>query len=192
MARKAQPLSVEFILLGLIRQTPIHTYDLAKKLESDDELSILWRFNQSQLYAILDKLEKSTLIESRIAAGAAFPFRKVYSLTEKGEKLFQEWKLSPVEQPHMMRSAFLPKLYFLKNEPYEQFETIIREQKKVCELSLEKFTERIKALPPEAVYQQMVFDFRIKNIEGIIQWLSACLETHRKNDQADSGIQRGD
>lgn len=180
MARKAEPLSVEFILLGLIRQTPIHTYDLAKKLESDEELSILWRFNQSQLYAILEKLEKNGLIESRITAGAAFPFRKVYFLTAKGEKLFQQWIAAPVEQPHMLRSTFLAKLYFLKDAPFAQFETVIREQIAICEDWMEKFNRRVEALPPEAVYQRMVFDFRIKSLEAMLKWLRACLETQRK------------
>ncbi len=32
MSRKQDPLSVEYILLGVIRQSPIHAYDLAKKL----------------------------------------------------------------------------------------------------------------------------------------------------------------
>lgn len=182
MSRKQDPLSVEYILLGVIRQSPIHAYDLAKKLGSQEELSIIWRFNQSQLYAVLEKIERNGLIQSEIKAGAAFPFRKVYSLTEKGDKLFNQWKAEPVEHPHNLRSDFMAKLYFLKDEPQVQFESVIHAQIAVCEKWLDNFHKRTDGLPADSAYPKMVFDFRIKSLEAMIDWLNSCLEIYRNSN----------
>ncbi|MHC1771992.1 MAG: PadR family transcriptional regulator [Flexilinea sp.] len=182
MSRKQDPLSVEYILLGIIRRSPIHAYDLAKMLGSQEELRIIWRFNQSQLYAVLEKIERNGLIQSEIKTGAAFPFRKVYSLTEKGDELFKKWKMEPVQKPHMIRSDFMAKLYFLKDEPRDQFEAVIHAQIVVCEQWLENFRKRMENLPSEVVYQKMVFDFRMKSLEAMIEWLNSCLEIRQNSN----------
>ena len=182
MARKQNPITVEFLLLGIIRNQPIHAYDLDKLLNEHEELNIVWKFNQSQLYAILDKLEKNNLIQSEMAQGDAFPFRKVYTLTELGEKLFQQWKISPVEKPRTLRSDFLVKLYFLKDEPTAVFETVIHEQIKVCEEWIDSLVKKQKERPEDSVYIQMVLQFRIENLKAAISWLEECLEIRRNNE----------
>ena len=121
MSRKQDPLSVEFLLLGIIRKQPIHAYDLDKMLKEKEELSVVWRFNQSQLYAILDKLEKNNLIQSEITQGSAFPFRKIYTLTQEGEDAFQAWKVRPVEKTRELRWVFWVKLFFLKVNLFKFF-----------------------------------------------------------------------
>ena len=59
MPRAPEPYSTEYLLLGLIQANPIHPYDLHKQLSSDADLRLIWRINQSQLYATVDKLEKA-------------------------------------------------------------------------------------------------------------------------------------
>ncbi len=149
MARKPDPLSVEYLLLGIIMKQSIHAYDLDKMLNSTEDLNIVWRFNQSQLYAVLDKLERNGLIMSTISTGSAFPFRKVYSLTEHGLSEFRKWKTSPVEQPNAMRSNFLVKLYFLENEPLSVFESIVRARLQSVKNGLmrKQIAETMKQIP---------------------------------------------
>lgn len=181
MSRKQDPLSVEYILLGIIKKKPIHAYDLAKILSTQEELRIIWHFNQSQLYAILDKIEKNGLIQSKIISGDAFPFKKVYSLTDRGNDMFQQWKLEPVQQPRMLRSDFLAKLYFLKDEPQSQFSSVIEKQIAICEKWLLDYQKRKEMISSESLYPKIVFDFRIKSLEAMISWLQECIEMKQQS-----------
>lgn len=185
MARKPDPLSVEYLLLGIIMKQSIHAYDLDKMLNSTEDLNIVWRFNQSQLYAVLDKLERNGLIMSTISTGSAFPFRKVYSLTEHGLSEFRKWKTSPVEQPNAMRSNFLVKLYFLENEPLSVFESIVRDQIAVSQKWLDAQTNRRNDEANPSTYKRMVLEFRIGNIQSTIDWLEDCIEIKRQQESSE-------
>jgi len=182
MSRKQDPLSVEFLLLGIIRKQPIHAYDLDKMLKEKEEFSVVWRFNQSQLYAILDKLEKNNLIQSEITQGSAFPFRKIYTLTQEGEDAFQAWKVRPVEKPRELRSDFLVKLYFLKDEPYQIFESVIKQQIMLCNQWIELQNTHLKNQPEDAVYLRMVYQFRLESLRSNVTWLNECLSI-QKNEE---------
>ncbi len=179
MARKQDPLTIEYLLLGIIRQKPIHAYDLDKLLNEREELNIIWRFNQSQLYAILEKLEKNHLIESTLEPGAAYPFRKVYVLTEHGEDSFQEWKIKPVDKSRSLRSEFLAKLYFLNDDPLNTFESVLFRQIELCEGWVTALERRLKSVDGESAYIRMVLQFRLENLNAAVAWLKECLEIRR-------------
>ena len=183
MSRKQDPLSVEYILLGIIQKQPIHAYDLSKILSTQEDFRIIWHFNQSQLYAILDKIEKNGLIQSKIISGDAFPFKKVYSLTNFGSDMFQQWIMEPVQQPRMLRSDFLAKLYFLKDEPQSQFSSVVEKQIVICEKWLLDYQKRKEMISSESVYPQIVFDFRIKSLEAMIAWLRSCMDLVQQSAQ---------
>jgi hypothetical protein len=76
----------------------------------------------------------------------------------------------------------MAKLYFLKDEPRDQFEAVIHAQIVVCEQWLENFRKRMENLPSEVVYQKMVFDFRMKSLEAMIEWLNSCLEIRQNSN----------
>ena len=171
MSRKQDPLSIEFLLLGIIRKAPIHTYDLNKLIAGDEEIRTVWHFNQSQLYALLDKIEKNGLIESEIAVGSAFPFRKVYSITSSGETAFTEWLITPVEHSYKLRSDFLAKLYFLKDSQKEQLNTLINNQLVFCSKWREKADSWKNGETSDSQFLHMVGDYRKSIIDASEEWL---------------------
>ena len=57
MAKSQAPLSLEHILPGLLCLGPAHGYDLYKKINNFEGISLVWHIKQSLLYAVLDKLE---------------------------------------------------------------------------------------------------------------------------------------
>lgn len=166
MPRKQDPLTIEYLLLGLIARKPIHPYDLNKLLREDPELKAIWRFEQSRLYAVLDKIERNGLIRSELTEGEAFPFRKMYSITPEGELMYSAWLYEPVRHVNELRSSFLAKLYFLKNMPEREKSLILEEQLEVCN----KWLNRIES-SSESEYLLMVADFRTRFIRTSIEWL---------------------
>lgn len=181
MARAQDPLSVEFLLLGIIRRKPIHAYDLDKLLKSVPDLHIVWRFKQSQLYATLNKLERNNLISSSLAVGAAFPFRKVYTPTELGNREFLKWREQPVDYPNLIRSEYMIKMYFLVDEPYPEFERLVTIQIRECERWLGNIDKKTGKDDEASLYQQVVLEYRRKSIQATIDWLNSCLALHKSH-----------
>jgi Transcriptional regulator PadR-like family len=57
-------LGVEHALLGLLRERPMHAYEMNQRLSAVDALRLIWRLKQSHLYALLAKLEAEVLVAS--------------------------------------------------------------------------------------------------------------------------------
>src|SRR3990172_4975742 len=101
--RPSAPLTLEFILLGLLDQRPMHGYDLHRELASLAGIALIWSVKQSRLYALLDKLEQGGLLASQLIPGEAHPMRKQFRLTEGGRQALHSWMLSPVGHGRDMR-----------------------------------------------------------------------------------------
>ena len=109
------PLSMEYILLGLVFKRPMYGYEIHQLLSQPEGLGLIWHLKQSQLYALLEKLEKDGLLEARLEYQETRPPRKFFTLTPQGKAAFQEWVQSPVEDARGVRQEFLAKLYFYQN-----------------------------------------------------------------------------
>lgn len=175
MPRAPLPYSTEYLLLGLIRMNPTHPYDLHKHLIEDDDLRLVWRFNQSQLYATLDKLEKAGYIFATIQEGTTYPIRKIYTITDSGCDLFDAWLQTPVSNTRNLRRDFLMKLYFLLQMPVASYREIIEAQLTVCRRWQKSVEANASELADDALYQHAVLGFRNRNIRACIDWLEDCL-----------------
>ena len=76
---------LEIALLGLLRAQPRHAYELHQLLQEAEPLGIIWRLKQSNLYALLAKLEEA----GYVAIDKSFLNRKPLTqarLTDEGRK----------------------------------------------------------------------------------------------------------
>lgn len=119
MPRSQTPLSLEFILLGFIHQSPLHGYDLYKKIQSIDGIALVWHVKQSLLYAMLDKLEENDLLSARIQPGRNNLQRKEYHLTDAGKEKFLAWLSQPVPHGRNLRQEFLAAIAWLDDRRAE-------------------------------------------------------------------------
>lgn len=77
MRTPASPrLTIEHALLGFIYEQPTHGYDIYQQLAAQTGLWQVWRLKQSQLYALLTKLEENGYITADVQSQAARPPRK--------------------------------------------------------------------------------------------------------------------
>lgn len=77
-----------------------------------DGLWLVWRIKQSQLYALLAKLEAEGCIASTLHPQDAWPPRKVFKLTRTGRERYLAWVRSAVPHGRELRQDFFGKLYF--------------------------------------------------------------------------------
>jgi DNA-binding PadR family transcriptional regulator len=176
MPRQQAPLSIEYVLLGFLEQGPSHGYDLYKKITSFDAISLVWSIKQSQLYALLERLETEGLILSTVIPGESHPDRKQFHISGVGRQTFYAWRNNPVQHGRDIRLEFLAKLYFALLAGPEIALELIEEQKIACFEWLSVFQNDVMNTADEQVYERLVFNYRAMQIQSTIDWL----ETTRK------------
>jgi DNA-binding PadR family transcriptional regulator len=168
--RQQAPLTLEYILLGFINQNPMHGYELFKEVSRLDGVAMIWRVKQSQLYALLDKLQTDGLLNSVIIPGETRPARTQYHLTPAGRDLFLAWVRSPVEDTRDMRQNFLARLFFALNLDQDAAHRLVEQQIIICQEWLAKYQQQLSG-PSLAPYQDMVLKFQITQTQAMLEWL---------------------
>jgi DNA-binding PadR family transcriptional regulator len=176
MPRQQAPLSLEFILLGFLEQKPIHGYDLYKQISSFDAISLVWSVKQSQLYALLERLEEDGLISSTLIAGESHPNRKQYHITGIGRQTFYAWRGSPVQHGRDIRMEFLAKVYFALQAGPEATFDLLEDQRVVCFEWLTEFQNDLMNSKENQVYERIVYRYRAQQVQATIDWLDAIRE----------------
>ena len=174
MPRSQAPFSLEYILLGFFYQGPIHGYDLYKKISSFEGISLIWRIKQSQLYALLDKLEKEGLLTSSLVPGEAHLLRKEYQITTPGRGAFLAWVSKPVSHGREMRQEFLAKLFFSRKTGVKASLDLIEAQKAVCAQWLSGLRLNHSKTAADQQYERMIYQYRIFQTQAMIDWLDNC------------------
>lgn len=85
----------ELLFLGLLKDGPKHGYEIKRLIE--EELSRFVGLKVKSIYYPLKKMEKLGLIKKDSDREGKFPEKFVYSLTPKGEKIFE----------HLINESFL-------------------------------------------------------------------------------------
>ncbi len=138
----------------------------------------LWNIKQSQLYALLEKLERDGLILSSLIPGEKRPDRREFRLTDAGMGMLQEWISSPVQHARDMRQEFLARLYFARCMGRRKEEKLVRAQSNTCKAWLLSLKKQLDELPTENEFERVVFNFRIHQVEATIEWLNDYLDSH--------------
>jgi DNA-binding PadR family transcriptional regulator len=174
MPLSPSPLKTEHALLGLLRERPRHGYELYQSLSESLALGEVWHLKQSQLYALLNKLERQNYVSKTIEAQDNSPPRKVFHLTSAGEAVFFEWLERPVSRGRKLRLEFLAKLYFARREGPDFTRQLLHRQRALCHTWLEREHQLLAQTTPADPYVELVHAFRIGQIEAALAWLEQC------------------
>lgn len=116
---------LELAILGLLKEHPMHGYQLSKELT--DTLGGFWRVSYGSLYPTLRRLEKARAIEvdvpTSVAGGTAGRRKNVYRITDAGEQMFTDL-LAEVGQESGEDNKFRVRMAFFR---YLKPETRIRQ-----------------------------------------------------------------
>ncbi|MBQ6510221.1 MAG: PadR family transcriptional regulator [Flexilinea sp.] len=173
MTRQQDPLTMDYMLLGIIGQHPTHAYDLYRQLTGSEELKTLWTFRQSRLYAVLDKIERNGMITTHIDPESTLPVRKICTLTDEGKATFEAWLHSPVEHMNEIRSDFLGKLYFLKERPESERKAVVEAQVRQCEVWQQRIEKQLERNNDPKDYLHIIYSFRSEFIRSTLTWLNS-------------------
>jgi DNA-binding PadR family transcriptional regulator len=160
-------------LLGLLMDTPAHGYQLLAHFRDPAALGNVWNLSQSQLYAVLKRLEARGDIQGESITSPDAPSRNVFCVTDAGTFRLQAWldEPNPSGSIRHVRVMFLSRLYIgrLLNQPTMQ---IVGAQKKVCH-------QRRQALVKERDHTEggvgyLALELMIAQYTVILDWIDRC------------------
>ena len=172
-----QPLTIEYALLGFLRQQPMHAYEIHQTLLRAEALGLVWHIKQSLVYVMLERLELEGYITAAIEHQGSRPPRKILSLTPEGQEAFAQWLRTPVAHGRDFRLEFLAKLYFASRDDPANTAMLIVTQRVACRNWLVDLHAQAEALSDVRDYDWLVLQFRIGQIEAILAWLDICMTT---------------
>jgi len=171
------PLAMEHALLGLVRQRPMHAYEIHQTLAQAEALGLVWQLKQAQTYALLARLEEAGYLASTLETQESRPPRKVLHLTPEGEAAFAHWRVTPVRHGRDFRLEFLAKLFFAAQERGDALATLLARQRAACHDLLRQLDERLATVASEHPYDRLVLQFRRGQLEATLAWLDECADT---------------
>jgi PadR family transcriptional regulator, regulatory protein AphA len=105
----------------MLARKPCSGYELKQRLE------VFWQAKHSQIYPLLTKLEQEEILTYIQVAQTGKPDKKIYSLTEKGLKILQQWIPESPAEP-VIRDEFLTKAYSIWLADAGTAERLLRER----------------------------------------------------------------
>ncbi|MBV8085922.1 MAG: EF2563 family selenium-dependent molybdenum hydroxylase system protein [Chloroflexi bacterium] len=163
----------EYTLLGLLRERPAHGYDLSKVLQPETDLGAVVRLGLSQLYASLAKLETHGFVRGEAASSLRARGRRVFHVSDAGERRFLDWVTRPVQGARHIRVDFLTKLYFARRLDGDAAVDLVATQ-----IDVLKGEVRASSAAPPSEYRQEVLAVTADLATAALAWLERLPEAN--------------
>lgn len=129
-------MSLRYALLAILRVGPLSGYDLQKQFSQS--VGHVWHAPDSQIYPELRKMEAAGLVEGEDQVRGARGTRRVYHVTDEGDRAFTEWMGSPLDYQRVRDPAHLRAAYLESTSP-ESAREFFRRHIQVWEGELAQF-----------------------------------------------------
>jgi len=150
-------MTIQYAILGLLSWRPLTGYDI-KKMFSDSTI-LYWSGNNNQIYRTLVQLHKSGLVSREIQEQENLPDRKIYSITDEGNKVLRDWVLSEPQIPQL-RHPFLIQLAWADQLTDNELENLLNRYQEELEMQLlmvKEQTERKKSIPDRSPRENILW-----------------------------------
>jgi len=114
MAAPRERSLTEWVVLGLLAESPAHGFALARLLARGGEVGRVWAVSRPLTYRAIDQLAADDLIEPVRTEPGAGPPRTVHKVTAGGRRALRRWLAQPVAHPREVRAELLVKLLLLE------------------------------------------------------------------------------
>jgi len=192
--------SLELAVLGLLKEGPMHGYELQKRLSFT--LGPLYAVSYGSLYPCLKRLRVAELVRER--AGETKPRRrrkttvdpksqsvlrrrrKVYEITATGESFFFE----QLEQGAVYDTdRFQTRFAFFRYLPKEMRLRLLEHRKAYLEEKLAEFKESLRATQERMdAYSRSLVDHGVEATEQDIRWLEGLIDQERAAARGARGV----
>ncbi len=160
-------------ILGLLAAQARHGYDLLDCFHTASQLGRVWSLSNSQIYAVLKRLEKRAFITGQQVASDHAPTRTEYTLTQAGESQLRDWLhySHPSASIRRVRVEFLSRLYIARelNLPTH---AIVNNQRAACREKLAQLEAERDSAEPGVDY--LALELHISQLQAVLGWIDRC------------------
>jgi DNA-binding PadR family transcriptional regulator len=165
---------LRFALLGLLAIRPRHGYDLKGAFEA--LLAYTWPINVGQVYSTLARLERDGLVRCReVVVQDALPDRRVYDITELGQKELERWLEAPATLIPPARQELVLKLLVQPPETAIDRQELIWRQRQVL-LEVLADLEQLHQQAADAT-ERLVLEASELQVNAFLTWLDRVEDT---------------
>jgi DNA-binding PadR family transcriptional regulator len=180
---------LELAVLGLLKEQPMHGYQLSRELT--ESLGGLWRVSYGSLYPTLRRLERDRAIESEAGDERGARRKKVYRITAAGEELFLELlQESPVDT-QAEDARFRMRLAFFRYLPPETRIRLLERRRQALQRRLSTIAESLRTgRGASDDYGHALIEHSRAVTESDISWLDGLIAAERRKSLATGGLKR--
>lgn len=164
--------NAELAILSLVAEKPRHGYDIEQVIE-ERGMREWTEIGFSSIYYLLNKLEKSELIESQLKSPEGKgPARKVYHVTQKGRQAQIDGTIQALSNPQGRSIQFL---LGLSNFPIVSRDVVIKALYNYVhqlEGRIHHMLERAEAQQPLQPFVEAMFDYSRVLAEAELNWMN--------------------
>lgn len=172
---------LKYALLGFLNYRVMTGYEI--KAVMDQSISYFWHAELSQIYVTLKRLEKLGLVTSEVEPQESRPDRRVYTITEAGQRDLVTWLAAPLTDLIVKtKHPLLLKLFFArpigKEALLAQLRVLLQSgQHYVNELheqarqTVEQAAQEYPHLALDAILWEATRRYGERQTETILQWL---------------------
>jgi DNA-binding PadR family transcriptional regulator len=169
---------LELAILGLLKQQPMHGYQLSREL--GESLGGFWRVSYGSLYPTLRRLERDGLVAPVPGQPTGGRRKTVYGITDEGERAFLELLQEAPGDTSTEDARFRVRLAFFRYLPPETRVRLLERRRAALTERLASFDAAIEAGRPEADdYRLAVMEHGRAATEADIDWLDELITNER-------------
>ncbi|CAN5723777.1 PadR family transcriptional regulator [soil metagenome] len=185
---------LELAVLGLLKQQPMHGYQLSREL--GESLGGFWRVSYGSLYPTLRRLERDGLVAPALGAGTGGRRKTVFAITEQGERAFLDLLQETPADSSTEDTRFRVRLAFFRYLPPETRIRLLERRRAFLSDRLQTIEGSLRATREGADdYTLALIEHGRAATESDIEWLGGLLRNERTKNPArgtDHDIERGD
>ncbi|GAB6927738.1 hypothetical protein JCM10914A_17210 [Paenibacillus sp. JCM 10914] len=162
------------ILLSFLRQRPMHGYEIQQLIQGS-RMDLWTNILSGSIYYALNKMETDGLIIATAEERTGARLRKIYSITEAGEQLFQQLvRQTLLQPPHTVKSDFALGLLWIESLPKQEALELLEQNLQQVQVSLEEWQsgKEIKSQYGLSKIALATFDNAIALLEQDISFLN--------------------
>jgi DNA-binding PadR family transcriptional regulator len=172
-------LLAQFVILGLLKERPMHGYEIKQRFEHISGL--FWRVSYGSLYPALRKLSTEGFIIQQPAqedrAG-----RKVFHLTESGEDALLDWLRAAGSNDEMNRNSrneFMLRLTFFTYLPKVEANALVEKRWESVRIKLAELLEKADKIRRKNekgdYYKLAMLEYIVRTVRTEKHWLEDIL-----------------
>jgi DNA-binding PadR family transcriptional regulator len=158
-------------VLGLLSREPTSGYELGSLAERT--IAHFWPITRAHIYAELSRLEDAGLVTATEVTQRGRPDKRIYTITQAGERVLDEWLDSADLGDERRRNPLLLKVFFGDRMAPERLASLLAAERERCRVLRDHYTAVAAALQddPNALMRRATVLYGIRCVEAQLTWL---------------------